>query len=57
MEEKGVEIGIIGGTGVYDPGIFEEIKRTKVYTPFGEPSDMISISRFKEVEVAFIPRH
>jgi 5'-methylthioadenosine phosphorylase len=51
------EIGIIGGSGVYDPKIFDEIRDVKVFTPFGEPSDLISIGIYKDRSVAFIPRH
>ena len=51
------EIGIIGGTGVYDPKIFEEVRDIKVSTPFGEPSDLVSIGIHKNTKVAFIPRH
>ncbi len=50
-------LGIIGGTGVYDPEIFEKTREVKVYTPFGEPSDLVSISEFQGIKVAFIPRH
>jgi 5'-methylthioadenosine phosphorylase len=51
------EIGIIGGTGVYDQEKFESIKEIKVYTPFGETSDLVSVGLYKNVKVAFIPRH
>jgi len=51
------EIGIIGGTGVYDPEFLKDSKEIKVYTPFGEPSDLITIGNFKDREIAFIPRH
>ena len=52
------DIGIIGGTGVYDSGLFNEKKDIKVYTPFGEPSDLIvTIGEFAGRKVAFIPRH
>ncbi len=51
------EIGIIGGTGVYDQESFEDIKEVKIYTPFGETSDLISVGTYKNVKVAFIPRH
>ena len=33
------EIGIIGGTGVYDPGIFKNIKPVDFKTPYGKTSD------------------
>ena len=57
---EGVEkpsIGIIGGTGVYDPELFSNVAERKVYTPFGSPSDMIQVGEFEGVGVAFIPRH
>ncbi len=51
------DIGIIGGTGVYDQDSFENIKEIKVFTPFGETSDLVSIGEYKDAKVAFIPRH
>jgi 5'-methylthioadenosine phosphorylase len=54
---ENAEIGIIGGTGVYDQENFEDIKEIKVFTPFGETSDLISVGVYKNVKVAFIPRH
>ncbi len=51
------DIGIIGGTGVYDQDSFEDVKEIKVFTPFGETSDLISVGVYKNVKVAFIPRH
>ena len=51
------KIGLIGGTGVYDPKIFERVENIKVFTPFGEPSDLVSIGVYKNTKVAFIPRH
>jgi len=51
------EIGIIGGTGVYDQDSFEDVKEVEVSTPFGETSDLVSRGIYKNVKVAFIPRH
>ena len=51
------EIGIIGGTGVYDPGLFSTKHEVKVHTPYGEPSDSVTIGEYAGVKVAFIPRH
>ena len=51
------EVGIIGGTGVYDQESFEDVKEVKVYTPFGETSDLVSVGSYKNVKVAFIARH
>lgn len=51
------DIGIIGGTGVYDPGLFSAKREVKVHTPYGEPSDSVTIGEYAGVKVAFIPRH
>ncbi len=55
MMENNVEIGIIGGTG--SDLTLEDEKRTKIYTPYGAPSDLISIGYFQGKKVAFLPRH
>ncbi|MFX0167845.1 MAG: S-methyl-5'-thioadenosine phosphorylase [Candidatus Hodarchaeota archaeon] len=52
-----VTIGMIGGTGVYDPAVFTDIKEYKIYTPFGAPSDKIMIGTLQNRRIAFIPRH
>ncbi len=50
-------VGIIGGSGIYDPGILRNPQRIKVYTPYGKPSDMITVGEYEGVATAFIPRH
>ncbi|HEY4673593.1 MAG TPA: S-methyl-5'-thioadenosine phosphorylase [Nitrososphaerales archaeon] len=57
VTKESAEIGIIGGTGVYDPGLFKDAKSIKVYTPYGDSSDYITIGTFKGRKVAFLPRH
>ncbi|MDR0335279.1 MAG: S-methyl-5'-thioadenosine phosphorylase [Methanomassiliicoccaceae archaeon] len=52
-----VRIGIIGGSGIYNPNTFETVKKIVPETKFGKPSDEITIGRIAGVEVAFIPRH
>ena len=52
-----VRIGIIGGSGIYDPRKFEEIRTVFPDTEYGKPSDEILIGRINGVEVAFLPRH
>jgi 5'-methylthioadenosine phosphorylase len=54
---KTAEIGIIGGTGVYDQDSFENVKEVKIFTPFGETSDLVSVGDYKNIKIAFIPRH
>lgn len=51
------DVGIIGGTGVYDPGLFSSKREIKVHTPYGEPSDLVTIGEYSGIKVAFIPRH
>ncbi|MBI2264746.1 MAG: S-methyl-5'-thioadenosine phosphorylase [Armatimonadetes bacterium] len=53
--EKRAEIGIFGGSGFYQlTGSVEEIK---VETPYGPPSDTISLAEIGGRKVAFLPRH
>ena len=39
--EKDVEIGIFGGTGIYDSGLLENAQEIDMDTPYGKPSDTI----------------
>ena len=52
-----VKIGIIGGSGIYDPDTFELVKKVYPKTSYGKPSDEILIGRIAKTEVAFLPRH
>ncbi len=51
------DIAVIGGSGLYDPGFFEDTREVKIYTPYGEPSDYIIVGRVGDKRVAFLPRH
>jgi 5'-methylthioadenosine phosphorylase len=51
------EIGIIGGTGLYDPKLLRNVEEIKVRTPYGPPSDSIAIGELEGRRVAFLPRH
>lgn len=51
------EIGIFGGTGIYDSGLLKEAKEVTVETPFGKTSDSITIGVFRNRKIAFMPRH
>ncbi|HOO03535.1 MAG TPA: S-methyl-5'-thioadenosine phosphorylase [Methanomassiliicoccales archaeon] len=50
-------IGIIGGTGVYDPDMFELKETVRPHTPYGPASDEIQLGELNGVPVAFLPRH
>ncbi|MGH2639652.1 MAG: S-methyl-5'-thioadenosine phosphorylase [Rhabdochlamydiaceae bacterium] len=51
------EVGIIGGTGLYDPNIFQGIREVNVPTPYGSPSYRVSLGSYSGQNIAFIPRH
>ena len=50
-------IGIIGGSGVYDISLLENINEVEMKTPFGEPSSAITMGEFQGKKVAFLSRH
>lgn len=51
------EIGIIGGTGFYDPHLVKNGKELRLDTPYGPPSDVITVGELNGRKVAFVPRH
>ena len=51
------EIGIIGGTGLYDPELLKNVEEVALQTPYGTPSDSITIGDLCGRRVAFLPRH
>ncbi len=55
--EKDVEIGIFGGTGIYDSGLLENTQEVDIETPYGKPSDTITVGEFNGRKIAFLPRH
>ena len=50
-------IAVVGGSGLYQLEGGELIDRIEVPTPFGLPSDLISIVRVGDQNLAFLPRH
>lgn len=51
------QIGIIGGSGLYDMEGLEQVREVKVTTPFGKPSDALLLGRIDGIAVAFLSRH
>ena len=51
------QVGVIGGSGLYEAGILENPVEVMVNTPYGQPSDYITVGEIKGVKVAFLPRH
>jgi len=57
MTEEKAEIGIFGGTGIYDSGMLQDNKEITMDTPYGKTSDSITIGNFHGTDIAFMPRH
>ncbi|HLN65597.1 MAG TPA: S-methyl-5'-thioadenosine phosphorylase [Symbiobacteriaceae bacterium] len=55
MATSTVRLAIIGGTGVYDPRILENIREEVIATPYGEA--LVRIGTYGGEEVAFLARH
>ena len=51
------EIGIIGGSGLYNMPGFTDVREVKIETPFGDPSDAYILGTLEGRKVAFLPRH
>ncbi|KAI6242171.1 S-methyl-5'-thioadenosine phosphorylase [Aphelenchoides fujianensis] len=52
-----IKVGIIGGTGLEDPDIFESAREVRVTTPYGEPSDALKVGTIGGVECVLLSRH
>ena len=51
------EIGVIGGSGLYEMSELEERKELQMDTPFGSPSDAYIVGTMGGKRVAFLARH
>lgn len=54
---KDAAIGVIGGSGLYEMEGLEDVRRVRVETPFGNPSDEYVTGFLNGVRMAFLPRH
>lgn len=52
-----VKIGIIGGSGLYKMGVIKNAEDIAVNTPFGKPSDKLTLGKIEGTEIVFLPRH
>src|ERR1700687_751406 len=55
MASARAEIGVFGGSGFYK--FLDQVREVKVETPYGPPSDKVSIAEVGGRTVAFLPRH
>ncbi|WP_080888470.1 S-methyl-5'-thioadenosine phosphorylase [Nitrospira japonica] len=51
------DVGIIGGSGLYDLDGLRQVKEVSVRTPFGAPSDAVVLGELDGVRIAFLSRH
>jgi 5'-methylthioadenosine phosphorylase len=52
-----IELGIIGGSGLYGMAGLSDIEEIRVTTPFGDPSDAIIVGNLHGRRIAFLARH
>ena len=55
--DKKAEIAIIGGSGLSEIEGMHVLEEIEIDTPFGKPSDRITIAEYSGRRVAFLPRH
>ncbi len=51
------EIGIIGGSGLYEVEGLTDVREIEIETPFGKPSDNLIIGTLEDTRVVFLARH
>ncbi|MFO7866797.1 MAG: MTAP family purine nucleoside phosphorylase, partial [Candidatus Aminicenantes bacterium] len=52
-----IEIGILGGTGLYDIEGIQNLREIELDTPFGKPSEAYVVGTLEGREIAFLSRH
>jgi 5'-methylthioadenosine phosphorylase len=55
--KPGADIGIIGGSGLYNMDGLTGTREIRVRTPFGDPSDALVVGMLDGVRTAFLSRH
>ncbi len=50
-------VGVIGGSGLYEMEGLTDVRKVRVETPFGEPSDEYIIGSLGDTVMVFLPRH
>lgn len=57
MADASARLGIIGGSGLYQIEGLTDVREMTISTPFGPPSDALTLGTLGGVPVAFVPRH
>jgi 5'-methylthioadenosine phosphorylase len=57
IKDRQVDIGILGGTGLYEVEGLKNIREISLETPFGAPSEVYVLGELEGKRVAFLSRH
>ncbi len=49
------DVGVFGGSGFYQ--LLDDVQEHRVETPYGPPSDHVTVGQVGDKKVAFLPRH
>lgn len=52
-----MRLGILGGTGLYDLEVLQNVRQDELDTPFGQPSGPYTSGTLAGLEIVFLPRH
>ena len=55
--QQTAKVGVIGGTGLYEMDGLVDVREITIETPFGDPSDVITVGELDGTGIAFLPRH
>jgi 5'-methylthioadenosine phosphorylase len=54
MQQMRPDVGVLGGSGLY--ALLEDAEEVRIDTPYGPPSDPVTVGRVGDRRVAFLPR-
>jgi 5'-methylthioadenosine phosphorylase len=57
VSHERAQVGIMGGSGLYEMEGFDDVREVAVDTPFGRPSDRLMVGTLVGKPVACLPRH
>ena len=52
-----IELGVIGGSGLYKMDQLENFQQIEISTPFGNPSSPVTVGMLEGLQVGFLARH
>lgn len=55
--EHDIKVAFIGGSGLYEMNELDDVEHLEMDTPYGAPSDKITVGTIQDNQIAFLPRH